>query len=265
MKRRQFFTGAAGALVAGRSMGSSSGRSLQSSCGCALAPADPLGAEAFRGVGSARENHRHEGVRRLAHAGLRPPVRLREARNQRGRRRLGRGHARRQGRRGDGLHERLPRLPDRQRSDAGGASLAVDVRAQLLSRRAGHRLGDLGHRPGAVGHPRQSARPAGVPAAGRPVRRARRARLLPRQARRTRRSLQQLRGTAVELGVSCFKTGHPRLLRVDRDARRKSSARSSRMQIPARRVSARTSTSPSISTPRPARAWRRSSSKRSSR
>ena len=52
MKRRQFFTGAAGALVAGRSMGSSSGRSLQSSCGCALAPADPLGADAFRGVGS---------------------------------------------------------------------------------------------------------------------------------------------------------------------------------------------------------------------
>ena len=75
-----------------------------------------------------------------------------------GRRRLGRRHARRQGGRGDGLHQRLPRVPHRQRSDAGGASLAVDVCAQLLSRRSGDRLGDLGHRPGAVGHPRQGAR-----------------------------------------------------------------------------------------------------------
>ena len=47
MKRRQFFSGAAGAVLAGRSM------SAGVSCGCALAPPQsPLGADAFRGVGS---------------------------------------------------------------------------------------------------------------------------------------------------------------------------------------------------------------------
>jgi galactonate dehydratase len=47
MKRRQFFSGAAGAVLAGRSM------SAGVSCGCALAPPqNPLGADAFRGVGS---------------------------------------------------------------------------------------------------------------------------------------------------------------------------------------------------------------------
>ena len=53
MKRRQFFSGAAGALLAGRSTGSAAGTSLSGSCGCALAPPqNPLGADAFRGVGS---------------------------------------------------------------------------------------------------------------------------------------------------------------------------------------------------------------------
>jgi galactonate dehydratase len=59
MKRRQFFSGAAGAVLAGRSMGSASATSLSGSCGCALAPLQgrdsngaPLGADAFRGVGS---------------------------------------------------------------------------------------------------------------------------------------------------------------------------------------------------------------------
>ena len=48
MKRRQFFNGAAGAVLAGRSA------SAGVSCGCALAPPpqNPLGADAFRGVGS---------------------------------------------------------------------------------------------------------------------------------------------------------------------------------------------------------------------
>jgi galactonate dehydratase len=47
MKRRQFFSGAAGAMLAGRSL------SAGVSCGCALAPPqNPLGADAFRGVGS---------------------------------------------------------------------------------------------------------------------------------------------------------------------------------------------------------------------
>jgi galactonate dehydratase len=47
MKRRQFFSGAAGAVLAGKSM------SAGVSCGCALAPPqNPRGADAFRGVGS---------------------------------------------------------------------------------------------------------------------------------------------------------------------------------------------------------------------
>jgi len=53
MKRRQFFNGAAGALFAGQSMGLSAGRSLSGACGCAMAPPQsPLGADSFRGVGS---------------------------------------------------------------------------------------------------------------------------------------------------------------------------------------------------------------------
>jgi galactonate dehydratase len=53
MKRRQFFNGAAGAFLAGRSMESSSRAPLSGSCGCApaLAP-NSLGGDAFRGVGS---------------------------------------------------------------------------------------------------------------------------------------------------------------------------------------------------------------------
>ena len=47
MKRRQFFSGAAGAVLAGRSM------SAGVPCGCALTPPqNPLGADAFRGFGS---------------------------------------------------------------------------------------------------------------------------------------------------------------------------------------------------------------------
>ncbi|HTM51574.1 MAG TPA: galactonate dehydratase [Bryobacteraceae bacterium] len=53
MKRRRFFSGAAGALLAGRSMGSPPRQPLSGPCGCALAPPqNPLGADAFRGVGS---------------------------------------------------------------------------------------------------------------------------------------------------------------------------------------------------------------------
>src|SRR5207244_12725254 len=49
MKRRQFFSGAAGALLAGGSKGATTGVS----CGCALAPPqNPLGTDAFRSTGS---------------------------------------------------------------------------------------------------------------------------------------------------------------------------------------------------------------------
>ena len=46
----------------------------------------------------------------------------------------------------------------------------IHVRAQLLSRRPGDRLGDFRHRPGALGYPRQGARDAGVQAVRRPLR-----------------------------------------------------------------------------------------------
>jgi galactonate dehydratase len=53
MKRRQFFSGAAGALLAGPSTGWPSRQPLSGACGCALAPPqNPLGADAFRRVGS---------------------------------------------------------------------------------------------------------------------------------------------------------------------------------------------------------------------
>src|SRR3954466_9655615 len=52
MKRRHFFGGAAGALIGGQSIGASSGRPISGACGCALAPPQNLGANAFRAVGS---------------------------------------------------------------------------------------------------------------------------------------------------------------------------------------------------------------------
>src|SRR5262245_60643936 len=59
MKRRQFFSGAAGAVLAARPMESAFGTSLSGSCGCAFAPLQgrntngaPPGADAFRGLGS---------------------------------------------------------------------------------------------------------------------------------------------------------------------------------------------------------------------
>src|SRR5438132_13182593 len=52
MKRRHFFGGAAGAMLAGQSMGAAPGRTLSGACGCAPAPPQNLGADAFRGVGS---------------------------------------------------------------------------------------------------------------------------------------------------------------------------------------------------------------------
>ena len=154
---------------------------------------------------------------------LRPALRILQARNQPGPGRLGRGHARRQGRRDDGLHRGLPRVPDRRRPDAGRAHLAIDVRPQLLPRRAGHGLGDLGHRPGAVGHSRQSARHARCTScwAARSIRAAFAATITPTACARRKR-LQKLRETAIQQGVTCFKTGIPGLLRVDRDARRRS-------------------------------------------
>ena len=73
----------------------------------------------------------------------------------------------------------------------------------------------------------KAARRARVQVAGRPRRSARRARLLSRAARARRESWRKLRETAIQQGVSCFKIRHSRLLRVDRDARKKSIAPSS--------------------------------------
>ena len=60
----------------------------------------------------------------------------------------------------------------------------------------GDGLGDLRHRPGAVGPPRQAARIAGIQVAGRAPRHRRRARLLPCR-RPNREELARLRETAI--------------------------------------------------------------------
>ena len=117
----------------------------------------------------------------------------------------------------------LSRLPDRPGPDAGRASLAVDVRPQLLSRRAGDGLGDFRHRPGALGHSRQGARSAGLRAARRPDRCARRARLLPPAAVLPRSALSRAGRRDPRAGREVrrhlLQDRDPRLLRVDRDTR----------------------------------------------
>ena len=160
-------------------------------CGCALQPqaaqaGGPAGMQAFAERSIGPEDHRDESVRRFADSELRPAVCVRQAGDESGPDRMGRRNARRQSGRRDGVRQRLQRLPDRRGPDAGGTYLAVDVRSLLLSRRSGDGIGDLGHRPGAVGHSRQSAGDAGVQAAGRTVRSARRARLLPRRRGQSR-------------------------------------------------------------------------------
>ncbi len=97
------------------------------------------------------QNHQPQSLWRFVDAQLRSAVRLREAGDEPGPGGLGRGHARGQGRVGHGLHPGLSRFSDRQRSHAGGASLAVDVCSHFLSRRPADWLCHVGHRSGACG------------------------------------------------------------------------------------------------------------------
>ena len=73
----------------------------------------------------------------------------------------------------------------------------------------------------------------------------------------TREELPQLRENGAAAGRLLLQVRHPRLLRMDRDRTPKSTAPSSRCRCCAKLL-APNSTSPSTSTPRPARAWRRS-------
>ena len=186
MRRRSFLAfGSAGLALA---QGRGQRRAATFDCGCGFAPQPGRGARAgvarrVRAAAIRSESNRYESVRRFADAHVGPAVRILQARNQPGSCGMGRGHAGRQGRSDDGLHQRLPRVRHRRGPDAGGAHLAIDVRAQLLPRGTGDGLGDFGHRPGAVGYSRQSARRPRVPAAGRPARSARRSRLLSRGRR----------------------------------------------------------------------------------
>ena len=220
MRRRNFlaFGGAGLAMRRMRPRRPASRRGAD--CGCSLRAPQAAGQQRLRQPAIGPEDHRDEGLRRFADAA--PPTgRTSSSRLETNQGLVGWGEGTLEGKAGAAMAciERLPRLPDRQRSDAGGAHLAIDVRPHLLSRRAGDGVGDFGHRPGAVGHSRQSAGHAGVQAAGRPARSARRSRLLPRRRRaHSARSWRSCAQTAIQQGVSCFKTGIARLLRVDRDA-----------------------------------------------
>ena len=245
MRRRELFHGAAAALLARRAPAARPLRTAAALSG------------AGRCCGSIRPrrlpapHHRHESVRRHAQQRVRPPLRLRQTRNQPGRRRLGRRHARRQGRRRDACVNDFPRLHRRRRPDAGGAHLAVDVRPQLLPRRPGDRLGHLRHRPGAVGYPRQGARPAGLQTAGRPLRPARRARLLPHQ-RQNRGGIARLRETAWSTASPASRPALRAITSGSRRTRQDRARREAHRSVCAK-GSGPTSTSPSTSTPRPAR------------
>lgn len=81
--------------------------------------------------------------------------------------RLGRGDAGGACRGGRGRPRRGARPADRAGSGADRGCVADAPPARLLSRRAGAAVGDLGHRPGAVGHQGAQARRAGLPTARR--------------------------------------------------------------------------------------------------
>lgn len=100
------------------------------------------------------------------------------------------------------------------------AHLAIDVRPQLPPRGAGDGFSDIGHRPSSLGHPGQGL--------GVPVHRLLVGPLDPRGVRgyyhadgvRTPDALAKLRETAIQQGVSCFKTGFPAYYEGSRRVRR---------------------------------------------
>ena len=107
--------------------------------------------------------HKHESLRRLAHARLGPALRVCETETNAGlvdgvKARWRAKPARPRSCERSGIHHR-------QRPDAGRASLAVD--GCLASSRAGDRFCHFGHRPSTVGHSREGAGAAGLQVAGR--------------------------------------------------------------------------------------------------
>ena len=185
MKRRHFLGGAlAGGAIVPR------GTAAADLCGCSLfaqasAPARRirLATGRFR-----REDHRHEGVRRLADARFRPAVCLRETRNQPGRRRLGRGHARRQS------GAVMACIEDFREFLIGNDPMQVEHHWQSMYVHSFYRAGPvIGSAISGIDQALwdirgKAARPAGVQAAGRPGRSARRARLLSHAGANERRA-----------------------------------------------------------------------------
>ena len=177
-------------------------------CGCSL-QVQAAAPGPFERVGSRLRVTGMKVYRRVAKPDIRPALRLLQARNQPGL--VGWGEGTLEGKAGadDGLHQRLPRVRHRRRPDAGRAHLAIDVRAQFLPRGTGDGLGDF----------RQSTRRCGTFAArrsaclytscwaARSIRVAFAATITPTAC--ARRKHYRLRETAIQQGVSCFKTGLP--------------------------------------------------------
>ena len=126
-------------------------------------PASCAPASARRGTGC-HEDHRdrHGGrARRDAQLGVR------QGEHRRGAGRLGRGDGRVEDARRGRVRRGLPHAAHRRGSAPGRAPVADDVPAALLPPRDGRVLGDERDRARLLGHRRQGARRAGVPAAGR--------------------------------------------------------------------------------------------------
>ena len=205
MRRRELFRGGSRAARRRRARGTAAARLRL------RVPDAGRGAGGrFRSSRFAPPRHRDEGLRRVADAHLRPAVRLRQTGDQPGL--VGWGEGTLEGKAGAAM----ACVEDFRDFVMGSDPMQVEHTWQSMYVHSFYRagpvigLGDLGHRPGAVGHPRQSPGHAGVPAPGRTARSARRAGLLSRRwrAHAARRWLR-LRQTAIQQGVSCFKTGLP--------------------------------------------------------
>ena len=259
VNRRHFLTGSRRNLAAGQLVGAPARRTALSFCDCALQPqaAAPAGAARSRHFGSKVRitNVKTFGVTIPGRRPDRPYVFV-KLETDAGPGGLGRRHARRQGRRGDGLHQRFPRVPHRRRPDAGGASLAVDVRPQLLPRRTGDGLRDL----------RASIRRCGTCAARSWACRSTSCWAAPTIRDGVRgyyianaRTLDDLQQAARDRRAA----GHHRASKAACRATTSGSRPTQKISAAIKHVrccakgSARISISPSISTPRPVPAWRR--------
>ena len=228
-------------------------------CGLRLRLRTPggRGGGAFDRAAIGPEDHGDEGVRRLADSQLRPAVCFVKLETNQGL--VGWGEGTLEGKAGAAM----ACIDDFRDFVIGADPMQVEHIWQSMYVHSFYRAGPvMGSAISAIDQALWDIRgkALGMPVyrlAGRPVRSARRSRLLSRRRRAHAGALAKLRETAIQQGVSCFKTGIPGYYEWI-ETRKKIERAVQVDAVAARGARARISTSRWTSTPRPAPAWRRS-------